>query len=149
MGNRRRSRELAMQVLFHLEFSPDDPEDAFELVCESFESPHEIRPYAKVLVMGVCLKRPYLDQIIGEASENWRIQRMARVDRTVLRLSVYEMLFVKEVPAKVAIDEALEIAKKYGGSESGRFVNGVLDNVFKNVLGGDNTRKLQGEGDGA
>jgi transcription antitermination factor NusB len=146
MGTRRRSRELAVQVLFHLEFSPDDPDEAFSLICENFENPEDVRPYAKTLVAGVCSTRAFLDKVIGTASENWRVDRMARVDRTILRLAVYEMLFVEGVPPKVSIDEALELAKKYGGSESSRFVNGILDFVFKEVLGGSDVKKLPPEG---
>ncbi|RJR26251.1 MAG: transcription antitermination factor NusB [Desulfobacteraceae bacterium] len=134
MGTRRRARELAVQVLFHLEFSPDDPNEAFGLICDNFENPEEIRPYAKVLVGGVWERKSHLDNVIGKASEHWRVDRMARVDRTILRLAVYEMLFVEDVPPKVSIDEALELGKKFGGSESSRFINGILDFVYKEVL---------------
>ncbi|NCO60531.1 MAG: transcription antitermination factor NusB [Deltaproteobacteria bacterium CG_4_8_14_3_um_filter_51_11] len=151
MGIRRRARELAVQVLFHLEFSPDEPDEAFDLVCENFDNTGEIRPYAKILVTGVCSNRAHIDEMIGRASENWRIDRMAKVDRTILRLAVYEMLFVDEVPLKVSIDEAVEIGKKYGGAESSKFINGVLDFVYKEVLGGGESGDVleTGKGDDA
>ncbi len=139
MGTRRKARELAVQVLFHLEFNPGDADEAFDLICENFGNPEDIRPYAKLLVSGVCANRMRLDEVIGKASENWRIDRMARVDRTLLRLAVYEMLFVEDVPPKVSIDEALEMGKKYGGTESSRFINGILDFVYREVLRGMET----------
>jgi transcription antitermination factor NusB len=130
MGQRRRARELALQVLFHLEYSPGDYEEAFRLVCRNFKVPSTAKGYAGMLVNGVCEKREELDKRIREASRNWRLERMSRVDRNILRLGSYEVIFLKEVPTKVAIDEAVELGKRYGSKESGAFINGVLDHIL-------------------
>ena len=133
MGDRRQAREFAVQVLFHLEFSPDDPSEVFDLICENFDSRRSIRDFARKLVLGVCEKKKVLDKAISQASKNWRIDRMARLDRSILRLAAFEILFVEDIPAKVSLDEAVEIGKKYGGEDSGRYINGVLDNIYNTI----------------
>ena len=130
MGNRRKARELVTQILFHMEYNPGNPDKSFELVCENFSAPKSLRTFAKDLVQGICENRNHIDKIIKKASKNWRLERMSRVDRSILRLSVYEMLFVENIPCKVSIDEAVELGKKYGTEESGAFINGVLDNIY-------------------
>ena len=134
MGDRRRARELALQVLFHLEFNPGDPEEAFELICDNFDAKEPARAFAKHLVLGVCLEAKVLDRLIAKASKNWRMERMAVVDKTILRLATYEMLYMEEIPPKVSLDEAVEIGKKYGAEESGKYVNGVLDNIYTSII---------------
>jgi transcription antitermination factor NusB len=133
MGSRHRARELAIKVLFHLEFTPGTPEDAFKLICENFGSSKSIRSFSKELVLGVCAKREELDQLISSASEHWRLERMSRVDRTILRLGAFEILVMKDIPPKVSIDEAVELGKMYGTEDSGSFINGVLDNIYNNL----------------
>ncbi len=133
MGKRRRARELAIQVLFHMEFTPGDPEEVFQLICENFGSPLSIRPFSKQLVLGVCENRENLDNSIRRSSKNWRIERMSCLDRNVLRMGLFEIKFMKDIPHKVSIDEAVELAKKYGGEDSGAFINGVLDNIYNNL----------------
>ena len=133
MGKRRRARELAIQVLFHMEFTPGDPEEVFQLICENFGSPLSIRPFSKQLVLGVCENRENLDSSIRRSSKNWRIERMSCLDRNVLRMGLFEIKFMKDIPHKVSIDEAVELAKKYGGEDSGAFINGVLDNLYNNL----------------
>ncbi len=134
MGRRHRARELALQVLFHLEYSRGDPEEAFERVCANFEVPAKARGYAKRLVLGVCRHRGQLDDMIRKASQNWRLERMSRVDRNILRVGAFEVSYPEGVPAKVAIDEAVELGKTYGAAESGSFINGVLDRIFNQGL---------------
>ena len=134
MGDRRRARELAVQVLFHLEFNPGDPEKAFELICDNFDAKEPARAFAKHLVLGVCSEMKVLDRLIAKASKNWRIERMAVVDKTILRLATYEMLFLEDIPSKVSLDEAVEIGKKYGAEESGKYVNGVLDSIYASIV---------------
>jgi transcription antitermination factor NusB len=133
MGSRRRARELAIKVLFHLEFTPGDPEDVFQLICENFGSSKSIKSFSKELVLGVCAKRKKLDQLISDASEHWRLERMSRVDRTILRLGAFEILVMKDIPPKVSIDEAVELGKMFGTEDSGSFINGVLDNIYNNL----------------
>ena len=134
MGKRRRARELAVQVLFHIGFSGGKPEEVFDLICQNFGAGESIRPFSRELVVGVCEKMEELDAMIRRASEHWRLERMPQVDRNVLRLAVYEMLCREDVPPKVSIDEAVEIGKKYGSEESGSFINGVLDKIYNILL---------------
>jgi transcription antitermination factor NusB len=140
MGRRRRARELAVQALFHLEFSPGDPEEVFTLLCENFAFSGTSRAFARGLVTGVCDQKRNLDERIGRSSTNWRLERMSRVDRNILRLGVFELLFMEDIPPKVSIDEAVELAKKYGTEDSASFINGILDHVY-------NQLRLPGEED--
>ncbi|HDZ89632.1 MAG: transcription antitermination factor NusB [Deltaproteobacteria bacterium] len=137
MGERRRARELAVQVLFHLEFSPDDPSEVFDLICENFQAGKSIRGFSKRLVLGVCHRKKTLDELISEASENWRIERMSRLDRSILRLATYEIVFLDDIPPKVSLDEAVEIGKRFGSEDSGRYINGVLDRIYNTKVRGD------------
>ena len=130
MGNRRKARELVTQVLFHMEYNSGNPEKSFELICENFNAPKSLKSFSKELVQGICENKNHIDNLIKKASKNWRLERMSRVDRSILRLSVYEMLFMDNIPHKVSIDEAVELGKKYGTEESGAFINGVLDNIY-------------------
>jgi transcription antitermination factor NusB len=134
MGRRRRDRELAVQVLFHLEFNPGDPRAAFDLICEDFRSKESVKLFSAQLVQGVCEKQDKLDALIVSASKNWRLERMARLDKCILRLAAFEILFMEDIPPKVSIDEAVEIGKKFGGEDSGSFINGVLDNIYNTLL---------------
>ncbi len=138
MGRRRRARELAIQVLFHLEFNPGDPDEVFHLFCENFSPSKSVRPFSRQLVIGVCENESDLDRLISGSSKHWRLGRMSRVDKTILRMSLFEILFLKDIPPKVSIDEAVELGKKYGAEGSGAFINGILDNVYsKHELEGD------------
>ena len=138
MGKRRRARELALQVLFHLEYNPGTPDGSFDCICKSFSPPKDIRPFSKQLVLGVWENRDDLDRVISKSSRNWRLERMSRVDRNILRVAVFEVLYMKDIPPKVSIDEAVEMGKRYGTEESGAFINGVLDNIYSGLsLEGD------------
>ena len=142
MGKRRKARELTLQVLFNIEFSNDDPDVVFNLICNNFNAPKFAQEFSKKLVLGISQKREHLDNLISNSSRNWRLERMSKVDRSILRLGVYEILFVDEIPPKVSIDEAVELGKIYGTEESGAFINGVLDNIFNKLkTDNDQTRK--------
>ena len=134
MGKRRKARELAIQVLFHLDFNVDDPNKVFDLICENFNSQRSVRPFSRQLVLGVCEKMKELDGLIRKASKNWKLERMPRLDKCILRLATFEILFIEDVPPKVSIDEAVEIGKKFGGNDSGSFINGVLDNIYNTLV---------------
>ena len=131
MGNRRKARELAVQVLFHMEFSPGDPDEIFDLICENFNSSKSIRAFSRILLKGVCKNKEYLDKLIRQSSENWRLERMSILDRSIIRLGTFELLFMEDIPPKVSIDEAVELGKRYGTDESKSFINGILDNIFE------------------
>jgi len=130
MGERRRSRELAIQVLFHLEFNSGDPGEIFDLICENFKSRESTWPFSKKLVLGVLDSKTELDRLITQASRNWRLERMSCLDKCILRMAIFEILFMEDIPPKVSIDEAVEIGKKFGSEDSGSFINGVLDKVY-------------------
>ena len=134
MGKRRKARELAVQVLFHLEFSLDDPNVAVDLISDNFNSQKSIKSFSKELVSGICENKKELDKLISNASKNWRLDRMSYLDRSILRLATFEILFMKDIPPKVSMDEAVEIGKKFGSKDSGSFVNGLLDNIYNNLL---------------
>ncbi len=133
MGKRRRARELAVKVLFHLEFTPGDPDEVFDVVCENFGPSNSIWSFSRQLVLGVTENREELDRLIRGSSKHWRLERMSRVDRTILRLGVFEILFMKDIPPKVSIDEAVDLGKKYGTEDSGAFINGILDNIYNSL----------------
>jgi transcription antitermination factor NusB len=137
MGKRRRARELAIQVLFHMEYNPGDPGESFERVCESFGPARDIRAYSREVVAGVWENRATLDRLIRRSSKNWRVERMSRVDRNILRMAIYEVLYRKDVPPKVSIDEAVELGKQYGTEESGAFINGILDHIYNQLKAGE------------
>jgi transcription antitermination protein NusB len=135
MGFRRRSREIALQVLFQSEFTPSlTSEEALNLYLENFEASPEIKDFAQILVHGVWEKRAELDTLIQAHSQNWKIHRMAIVDRNILRVAAFELKFLgDQVPPNVVIDEAIEIGKRFGSQESSGFINGVLDNISKSL----------------
>ena len=138
MGKRRRSRELAIKVLFYIEFSKDDPTLAFNFICSSFGASEDIKTFSRELILGVCGHINNIDSMIAQASHNWRLERIARVDRSVLRLAVYELMYRDDIPPKVSINEAVDVGKKFGSEESGAFINGVLDRIYNTLL---NTEK--------
>ena len=138
-ATRHRSREAALQVLFAIDLgrregAPESEtsraEEAFERVAAHFELPEGARAFAKELVTGVCRSRQELDARLAAHSEHWRLERMAAVDRNVLRIGAYEILHT-DTPAAIAIDEAVELAQRFGGDRSPGFVNGILDSVAR------------------
>jgi len=133
MGARTGGREAALKMLFALEASQADLDSAIALFWREFAGHPETRPYADESVRGVLEEREKLDETIRTASENWRIERMTRVDRNVLRLGTWELKYRPDVPRAVILDEAIELAKRYGSEESGAFVNGVLNQVAENL----------------
>lgn len=134
-GARRLAREAALQVLYGLDaaraITPEEAEAQLRAYWEHVDevARAEGRSYADVLVRGVARDCDALDAEIRAAQTNWRLERMARVDRNILRLAAWEMLRATEVPAEVAIDEAIELAKTFGTEESAAFVNGSLDRL--------------------
>jgi N utilization substance protein B len=129
MGARTTAREAALQMLFALEASGNDVDQVIHDFWRETPGDVEGKAYANELVQGTIGALGELDACIAKASAHWRLERMSRVDRNVLRLGVYELLHRLDVPRAVALDEAVELAKRYGAEESGSFVNGVLDQV--------------------
>ena len=129
MGNRRKSRELAIQALFFMDMNERFAEDKLSLFCDNFLPSAQIRPFFLHLVRGVSTARVEIDALIERFSSNWKISRMSGVDRNILRVAVFEMLCCQDIPSKVSINEAIDLGKKFGTEESGAFVNGILDSI--------------------
>ncbi len=134
MGLRRKARELALQFLFSRDFGPAAGQSAqvvmdLERFAVHFNSGRKILPYASHLVQGICAERHAIDGLIAAHSHNWRLERMSSVDRNILRIATFEMARCEDVPARVAINEALEIAKRYSTEDAVPFINGILDGV--------------------
>jgi N utilization substance protein B len=128
VGHRRRSREYALQVLFQLDLAASPLEGVLQSFWADREADEELRLFTERLVHGVIDDREAIDRRIAQTSEHWRLERMAVVDRNVLRLAVHE-LQAGETPAAVVIDEAIEVAKRFGNEGSGGFINGLLDRI--------------------
>jgi N utilization substance protein B len=145
MSVRRKGRELALQVLYQLDMSGDGPERALESFTESFEHSPKARAFGEALARGVLAQREQIDARIAAASEHWRLERLSRVDANVIRIAVYEMTTPPGLPIQIAINEAVEVARKFGTTESAAFVNGVLDEVAAR-LGLKDTRRAANKG---
>jgi len=149
MGARRSGREAALQMLFQLEASGTSAAQTIELFWRSlsqgdhadFEPDPEGRPYADDVVRGVAENLTAVDNRITAASKNWRLERMGRVDRNLLRMGTWELMARKDVPRAVVIDEAVELAKAYGTEDSSSFVNGVLDRIATDLGRTNDERK--------
>jgi N utilization substance protein B len=129
MGTRRKAREMAMQALFSMDERCDFSEEMFGRFCANFAPKPDVRPYFLRLVQGVLRTRDDLDGLIERFSENWSLGRMSGVDRNLMRIAVFELLWCRDIPAKVSINEAVDIAKKFGTEESGAFINGIVDSI--------------------
>ena len=134
MGARREGRELALQALYSLDLNPMDARESLRLLRENSRVAVAVRGFAEELVAGVVEKREELDRIIAGQSTNWAISRMTRVDLNILRLATFELFFRSDIPKSVTMNEAIEVAKKFGTEESPAFINGVLDVIAASVL---------------
>jgi N utilization substance protein B len=131
MGHRRRARELALQFLYQIDATGEAVEPALFRFRAAFGVAKDAAEFFDHLVLGVTARRPELDALIEACSHNWRLARMSRVDRNILRLAAFEL--TSETPAKVVINEAVELAKAFGTDESGAFINGLLDALRKKL----------------
>ena len=114
-----------------MELNGDDAETALRRFCEIFPYQKEIVDYSRFLLVGITGEQKRLDEYIEKASEHWKLSRLTYVDKNILRIGTYEMLHAPDVPPKVAIDEAIELGKKFGSEDSKDFVNGILDKILK------------------
>ncbi len=131
MGSRRKARELALQMLFQHDMSGNVPEAIVLTFEELGKAPEGIRDFAVRIFEGAVANRERIDEMIVAQADNWRLSRMAAVDRNIIRMSVYEFLHEADTPKLVIIDEAIEIAKKFGTQKSPQFINGILDGILK------------------
>ena len=129
MGTRRQARELAMQALFYMDIRKDASEETLEYFCGCFCPSKKSRPFFRKLVAGVLGSKGQIDALVERYSQNWNISRMSCVDRNVMRIAIYEMLYCDDIPPKVSINEAVDIGKKFGTQESGAFINGIMDSI--------------------
>jgi N utilization substance protein B len=129
MGTRRQARELAMQALFYMDMRNNLSTGMLESFCGNFDPPPKSRAFFLKLVNGVLENRGELDALIKQFSKNWDISRMSSVDRNVMRIAVFELLYCEDIPPKVSINEAVDVGKKFGTEESGAFINGIMDSI--------------------
>jgi N utilization substance protein B len=133
MKSRRKAREAALQMLYQLDLSGEAAEPAIELYAQYLGEDDDADEFALALVRGCAADNEQIDAKIREASRHWRLERMARVDRNILRLAVFELLSMPDVPRKVTLNEAVELAKRFGDENSPAFVNGVLDRIASDL----------------
>ncbi|MGD9344452.1 MAG: transcription antitermination factor NusB [Candidatus Aminicenantes bacterium] len=131
MGKRREARESTLQILFQLEFNDLDAEQVFRLYWKDKKASKEVKDYCQWLIKGVTSHKESIDKSIQSVSEHWRLSRMPVVDRNILRMAVFELLYEKDVAPAIVINEAIEIAKKFSSEQAAMFVNGVLDSLRK------------------
>lgn len=131
MRKRTQSREFALQILYQIDIRNDKSVDCLDAFWQTMEKnvDVQVKDFTGELVRGVIDNMAEIDKKIVEYTTNWQIQRMAVVDRNILRLSCYELVFRQDIPPKVSINEAVELAKKYSGPDAGKFVNGILDKI--------------------
>jgi transcription antitermination protein NusB len=124
-----------LKILYQMEVDRGNPAGALERYVKIFPYQEDIVAYTRFLLSGVTKEQAELDRFIVTASDNWKLSRITYVDKNILRVAIYEMLYSTDVPPKVAIDEALELAKKFGAEDSKDFINGILDRVLKDHYG--------------
>jgi len=129
---RHRCRILVMQILYALEFRDTDPGDVFSYIFNEFGDDVLDDSFAKLIFEGVRGKRDKLDEVIQKAAPDWPLEKIALMDLTILRIGTFEILFNNEVPDLVAVNEAIEVTKEYGGYNNAKFINGVLSNIMNN-----------------
>ena len=134
MGARRKSRELAMQALFCMDMLKNESEELLERLSEMLKLAPDIQRFYMTLIKGVIDNKSRIDQLIERFSSNWKISRMGCVDRNILRIAAYEILYCHDIPPKVSINEAVDIGKLYGTEESGSFINGILDSIYQQQI---------------
>ena len=134
MGRRRKSREFALQVLYQLNITKEDANKALAQFQENFSPQEEADEFLKRLVLGVLEHGRELDRLIEQYLENWRLDRINMIDRNILRMALFELLYCEEIPPKVTINEAIDLGKRYGSEDSGSFINGILDRIQNEVV---------------
>lgn len=132
MRKRTLGRDLALKFLYQIDITKDSVAKELDFFWENQqETELSVREFAEVLIKGVAEKLAEIDKKISQFADNWELKRMAVVDRNILRLATYELLFLPDIPPKVTINEAVELAKRYGDVNSGRFINGIVDKIHK------------------
>lgn len=130
MGRRRKAREVALQVLYQIDVLKVDVKEATQLFWSNFKAPEETKEFSSILIEGTCNHREEIDRLISSCSENWSLERMAKVDRNILRIAAYELLYCPDTPYKVILNEAIDLGKDYSSDNSSSFINGILDALY-------------------
>ena len=131
MRNRTKAREYALQMLYQVDVSRGEWRQIVEEFSAQATMPEDVKAFAKRLVEGTLTRLEEIDRLITSHADNWQMNRMAVVDRNILRMGTYELLYAEDVPPKVSLNESVELAKRFGDEESGKFVNGILDTIHK------------------
>ena len=135
MRKRTIARESALKILYAIDITKEDPDECINNYWLSQDKINvEVKNFADDIVSGVCNNMARIDSVVSKSATNWELDRMAVIDRNILRLGAYELMFMEDIPPKVAINEAIDIAKRYGDKDSGKFVNGVLDKINKEKI---------------
>jgi len=134
LGKRRKSRELALQVLYQLDITKQDPSKVLAQFQQHFSPNEEKDEFLEGLVLGVLDHSQEIDRLIERFSENWRLERMSIIDRNILRMASFELIYCEDIPPKVTLNEAIDLGKEYGSEDSGSFINGILDRIDKEVV---------------
>jgi N utilization substance protein B len=134
LTRRRRSRESALQVLYQWDLTRRDGQKGLAHFKEHFSLKEEQDAFLERLVRGVLEHYEEIDRLIKQYSENWRLDRIAPIDRTILRIAIFELLYCGDIPPKVTLNEAVDLGKRYGSENSGGFVNGILDRILNEVV---------------
>jgi N utilization substance protein B len=132
-SRRREARELAMKVLFQIEVGRGPVEEVLEMAAEAVPVPPDEWAYVREVVDGVLREQPALDRVIADRAVGWKLDRIANVDRSILRLALFEILHRPDIPSSVSVNEAVEMAKKYSTDDSGKFVNGILGSFLRDA----------------
>lgn len=135
MGRRRTGRELALKVLFQVDLTDAAVEEALEAASKAKRPDSQAREFARSLIEQVVEHKDEIDELLGRYTKQWPLERMANVDRALLRMATGEILYFPDIPSSVSVDEAVELAKKYSTGESGRFINGVLGSLLRDMSG--------------
>ncbi len=129
MGKRRQAREATLKLLYALELSRTETQEVIRTTWSIAMVPEAVRDFTMALVTGVVVHRDALDTLIQTSSAHWSLERIGLIERNILRFAIYELLYMADIPPKVTINEAIEVAKRYGAEDASVFVNGILDRI--------------------
>ncbi|MBU2540977.1 MAG: transcription antitermination factor NusB [Candidatus Omnitrophica bacterium] len=143
MRKRTKARELALQVLFQIDITGEDPDSALKVFLQNQIRPIEasVSEFCQCLIQGTTSNMKKIDEVVSRYAMNWLIKRMAVIDRNILRMATYEIIYLSDIPVNVSINEAVDLAKKFGDIDSGKFVNGILDKISKSEKVNKNSAK--------
>ncbi|KUK83772.1 MAG: N utilization substance protein B-like protein [Pelotomaculum thermopropionicum] len=132
--SRRQARERILQVLFQVDVGGIDPYQAYQNIDNSFGELAKEQDFSMRIILGTLDNLQFIDHVISIVSKDWNINRMAKVDKNIMRMALYEIFYCDNIPSNVSVNEAVELGKIFGGEESGRFINGILGRVIENIV---------------